>query len=184
MMELGWDDPITLRKGFCGILDVKDMGFRLMQWATPKNLIFAVKKLEAMPVKDLKIHCVNKSRYLSTMMTITWPFLPAKFKENVMYIYDLVTVVLLCFFLFFFRFISMRINGNHFISTSTRRRYQRNMAAQTRSPTMNTSRTYWTKITSWSKLQNILSSLLKMPSDTGSKLIRLIICIEFQYCLK
>ncbi|XP_065164347.1 retinaldehyde-binding protein 1-like isoform X2 [Atheta coriaria] len=83
MMELGWDDPITLRKGFCGILDVKDMGFRLMQWATPKNLIFAVKKLEAMPVKDLKIHCVNKSRYLSTMMTITWPFLPAKFKENI-----------------------------------------------------------------------------------------------------
>lgn len=75
-------DP-GFQNGICVIVDVSNLPWNLLKWLTPGNIKIALRRIQAMPIKQYKFHVVNSSRILSIAVNIIWPFLPQQIKDEV-----------------------------------------------------------------------------------------------------
>lgn len=82
-LESMMDDPLTQAKGFSIVIDIKGYSFGLFRWLIPSTLQFGMKKVDCLPVADIKYHVVNTSFLLDASLKIVWPFLPSRIKESI-----------------------------------------------------------------------------------------------------
>lgn len=82
-LEAMLDDDETQKNGLAAIVDLKNYSWLLLRWLTPGNLCAAVKKLEALPFKNITFHVVNTSVLLNASLKLILPLLSAKTKENI-----------------------------------------------------------------------------------------------------
>ncbi|KAG5872753.1 hypothetical protein JTB14_016190 [Gonioctena quinquepunctata] len=81
-------DPKTAAKGLSLVYDVKNYSFKMMKWLRPDNIRISLKKMEALPFKEIKFHVVNSSFLINTVTKIVWPFLPDSMKKRVKFHYS------------------------------------------------------------------------------------------------
>ncbi|XP_023014177.2 retinaldehyde-binding protein 1 [Leptinotarsa decemlineata] len=78
-------NPRVTKNGFCMIMDMENCSWKLVKWMSPENVKIGVKKLEALPFNVLKVHVVNNSFVVNTIVRMMWPFLPEKIKNMVVF---------------------------------------------------------------------------------------------------
>ncbi|CAH1117995.1 unnamed protein product [Phaedon cochleariae] len=78
-------NPKLAEKGLCVIMDMHNTPWKIMKWLRPENVNISSRKTESLPFKDVKVHIVNNTFFMNTIIKMVWPFLPEKIKKMVIF---------------------------------------------------------------------------------------------------
>nr|XP_023014181.1 clavesin-1-like isoform X1 [Leptinotarsa decemlineata] len=78
-------NPRITKNGLCVLLDMEKCSWKLMKWLSPENIKIGVRRTEALPFSELKVHLVNNSFFVNTIVRMVWPFLSERIKNMVIF---------------------------------------------------------------------------------------------------
>lgn len=83
VVDYGHMQTETCENGVSVIFDMENLPWKILTWATPKNVKIEVELVNCYPCKDIKVHIVKTSFVLDLAIKVIWPLLPANIKEMV-----------------------------------------------------------------------------------------------------
>ncbi|XP_063698369.1 alpha-tocopherol transfer protein-like [Culicoides brevitarsis] len=77
------DEPETIEKGVSVIIDMKNASWRIMKLLSPGNIKTAATSADLTPISHMEFHIVNSSAILNSAVTLIFPFLGQRLKDQV-----------------------------------------------------------------------------------------------------
>lgn len=81
-------NPEIAKIGLCVILDLGGISWKYLKMLNYKDCKLGLRKLSCLPFKELKLHCVNNSKYTKLMLKIVQPFIPEESKKQMFFHFD------------------------------------------------------------------------------------------------
>ncbi|KAL1458593.1 hypothetical protein WDU94_008730 [Cyamophila willieti] len=82
-LEATLDERASQSNGMVFVLDLKGIPYGIIKYLTPSNCRIGARKAELVPLRVMEYHLVNGGFFLSTIVSLVFPFLAEESKKNI-----------------------------------------------------------------------------------------------------